>query len=110
MGPPGSLRSDSAGDGNVSAGRSAAGEGGMNENEEYEANLEEARLEGELSELKESLLDDTIRILDPDEPLCVSETVSVEDAVARMMAMRRAAVLVVDGVGRLAGIFTERDV
>src|SRR5262245_22322671 len=82
----------------------------MNEDEEYEAELEEAKLDGELGELKESLLDDTIRILDPDEPLCVSETVSVEEAVATMMAMRRAAVLVVDREGRLSGIFTERDV
>src|SRR5262249_7036839 len=77
----------------------------MNENEEYGTAAEE-----EFSELKGALLDDTIRILGPDEPLCVMETVSVEEAVASMMAMRRAAVLVVDGTGRLTGIFTERDV
>jgi CBS domain-containing protein len=78
----------------------------MNENEEYRAGAEEE----EFSEIEGSLLDDTIRILGPDEPLCVSERVSVEEAVAGMMAMRRAAVLVVDDQGRLAGIFTERDV
>jgi len=69
-----------------------------------------AALEEELHEIKGALLNDTIRTLGPDEPLCVAETVSVGDAVASMMAMRRAAVLVVDGDGRLVGLFTERDV
>ena len=73
--------------------------------EEYSAALEE-----ELHEIKGALLNDTIRTLGPDEPLCVAETVSVGEAVASMMAMRRAAVLVVDGNRRLVGIFTERDV
>ena len=67
-------------------------------------------LEEELGEIKGALLNDTIRVLGPDEPLCVGESVSVGEAVASMMAMRRAAVLVVDGDGRLHGIFTERDV
>ena len=39
-------------------------------------------MEEEFSEIKGALLDDTIRILGPDEPLWVSETVSVEEAVA----------------------------
>jgi CBS domain-containing protein len=64
----------------------------------------------EISEIHEALLSDTIHTLVPDEPLCVRETVSVKQAVDSMMAMRRAAVLVVDGDGRLDGIFTERDV
>jgi CBS domain-containing protein len=67
-------------------------------------------LEEELLEIKGALLNDTIRTLGPDEPLCVLETVPVSEAVDQMMAMRRAAVLVVDGEGRLRGIFTERDV
>ena len=69
-----------------------------------------AALEGELSEIKGALLGDTIRTLSPDEPVTVAETASVREAVGRMMARRRAAVLVVDADGRLAGIFTERDV
>jgi CBS domain-containing protein len=73
--------------------------------EEYAAALEE-----EFSEIKGALLNDTIRALEPDEPLCVKGSVSVAAAVADMMATRRAAVLVVDADGRLAGIFTERDV
>ncbi len=66
--------------------------------------------EEELEEIRGALLGDTIRILGPDDPISVSETLSVKEAVARMMAGRRAAVLVVDGQGRLSGIFTERDV
>src|SRR5262249_28358703 len=67
-------------------------------------------LEEELAEIKGALLNDTIRTLEPDEPLTVRESVSVNDAVASMMALRRAAVLVVDSAGKLQGIFTERDV
>ena len=67
-------------------------------------------LESEFQEIKGALLGDTIRTLDPDEPIVVTGALSVKDAVGRMMAGRRAAVLVVDGQGRLAGIFTERDV
>jgi CBS domain-containing protein len=66
--------------------------------------------EEEFQEIKGALLNDTIRILGPDEPLCVLETVSVGEAIASMMAMRRAAVLVVDADRHLEGIFTERDV
>ena len=50
-------------------------------------------LEEELGELKDALLSDTIRTLGPDEPLCAGEADTVTDAVASMMAMRRAAVL-----------------
>jgi len=67
-------------------------------------------LEGEFQEIKGALLNDTIRTLDPDEPIVVAGALSVREAVGRMMAGRRAAVLVVDGQGRLSGIFTERDV
>jgi len=69
-----------------------------------------AALEGELSEIRGALLNDTIRILGPDEPVCVAAAVTVKEAVARMLAAHRAAVLIVDGEGKLAGIFTERDV
>jgi CBS domain-containing protein len=69
-----------------------------------------AELDGELQEIRGALLDDTIRILGPDAPVSVPAKVSVRDAVAQMMAHHRAAVLIVDGAGRLNGIFTERDV
>src|SRR5262249_61500975 len=64
----------------------------------------------DLEELRSALLEDTIRHLGPDDPLCVTSGIAVGEAVERMMAGRRAAVLVVDGQGRLSGIFTERDV
>ena len=67
-------------------------------------------LEGEFQEIKGALLNDTIRVLGPDEPVCVPAAVTVKEAVARMLAAHRAAVLIVDGDGKLAGIFTERDV
>jgi CBS domain-containing protein len=66
--------------------------------------------EDEFQEIKGALLNDTIRALGPDEPLCVREAASVTEAVSNMMAHRRAAVLVVGDDGRLQGIFTERDV
>ena len=77
----------------------------MSDLEEYSTTLED-----ESREIRGALLADTIRVLDPDEPLCVLATVSVKEAVAAMMAKRRAAVLIVDADRRLAGIFTERDV
>jgi CBS domain-containing protein len=69
-----------------------------------------ATVEGDLRELRGALLDDTINTLTPTQPVCVPETTTVHEAVSRMLAARQAAVLVVDGQGRLTGIFTERDV
>ncbi|HKC97355.1 MAG TPA: CBS domain-containing protein [Methylomirabilota bacterium] len=57
-----------------------------------------------------ALLNDTIAVLSPAEPLCLPASATVHDAVRTMLAHRQAGVLVVDGEGRLAGIFTERDV
>jgi CBS domain-containing protein len=64
----------------------------------------------ELREIEKALLDDKITTLMPAEPICVTETTTVHEAVAAMLARRQAGVLVVDGEGRLVGIFTERDV
>ena len=55
-------------------------------------------------------LDDMLTQLSPADPICLPATATVHDAVQRMLARRQAGVLVVDGAGRLAGIFTERDV
>jgi CBS domain-containing protein len=63
-----------------------------------------------LDEFRSALFEDTIRRLEPDEAVVAGESLSVKEAVARMMAARRAAVLIVDDGGRLSGIFTERDV
>lgn len=69
-----------------------------------------AAIEGELKEIKGALLNDTITTLSPAEPICLRETATVHEAIERMLERRQAGVLVVDAGGRLAGIFTERDV
>src|ERR1041384_5486351 len=60
--------------------------------------------------IDDSVLDDTLTVLTPPEPVCVSESVTVQAAVDAMLRGRQAGVLIVDATGRLAGIFTERDV
>jgi len=55
-------------------------------------------------------LNDTVATLMPAEPICLRETSTVHEAVNAMLARRQAGVLVVNDTGRLAGIFTERDV
>lgn len=64
----------------------------------------------ELQEIRGAFLNDTIATLGPAEPICLLETATVDDAIARMLERRQAGVLVVDAAGRLTGIFTERDV
>jgi CBS domain-containing protein len=68
------------------------------------------RMDQDLQEIRGALFDDTLAVLTPPEPVCVRETISVQDAVSAMLARRHASVLVVDDTGRVAGIFTERDV
>lgn len=67
-------------------------------------------IEGELHEIRGALFDDTIAVLSPGVPICLGEGATVREAVEQMLQRRQAAVLVVNGQGRLAGIFTERDV
>jgi CBS domain-containing protein len=67
-------------------------------------------LESDFKKLGGALLNDTVKLLAPSQPIAVTGNVTVRDAVARMVAQHRAAVVVVDGQGRLIGIFTERDV
>ena len=67
-------------------------------------------LDDELQEIRGAFLNDTIAALDPAEPICLEETATVADAIARMLERRQAGVLIVDEDGRLTGIFTERDV
>ncbi|MGH7275590.1 MAG: CBS domain-containing protein [Candidatus Rokuibacteriota bacterium] len=69
-----------------------------------------AALEAEVRETKGALLNDTITVLSPAEPICLRETATVHEAVQTMLARRQAGVLITDADGRLTGIFTERDV
>jgi CBS domain-containing protein len=68
-----------------------------------------AGLQGEFRELRGALLSDTINTLAPSEPVCLSETTTVHDAVAQMLPARQPGVLIIAPDGRLTGIFTERD-
>lgn len=67
-------------------------------------------VESELREIRGALLDDTIALLSPADPICLRETASVWEAIQSMLGRGQAGVLVVDDQGRLTGIFTERDV
>jgi CBS domain-containing protein len=56
-----------------------------------------------------AVFDDTVDVLVPAAPICLRDSAVVADAAHRMVHARQAAVLIVDAVGRLSGIFTERD-
>ena len=56
-----------------------------------------------------AVFNDTVATLAPADPVLLRETASVGEACQRMVQARQAAVLVVDAGGKLAGIFTERD-
>ena len=79
--------------------------------DEYSATLDESlRKTHDPRDSSDALLNDTIAVLAPAEPLCLSETATVHDAVHTMLSNRQAGVLITDDRGRLTGIFTERDV
>jgi len=65
--------------------------------------------EEELQEIRGAFLNDTIAALEPSEPICLNKAATVAEAIARMLERRQAGVLIIDDAGRLAGIFTERD-
>lgn len=80
--------------------------------DEYSATIDDdlQKSPDDVRDASGALLNDTITVLSPAEPLCLSASATVHDAVKTMLAHRQAGVLVVDAEGRLAGIFTERDV
>ena len=67
-------------------------------------------VEVEFRKLEGALLNDAVNLLSPSEPIRLPATATVHEAITKMLANRRAAVVIVDGDGRLIGIFTERDV
>ncbi len=75
---------------------------------EFEDEYSES-LHTEFRKLEDALLGDEVGVLAPSEPIRLRVETSVEEAVSRMVDNRRAGVVVVDGQGRLTGIFTERD-
>ena len=79
--------------------------------DEYSATIDDDLSGPEvLGEAGRALVSDTIAALSPAEPICLSDSATVHEAVQIMLARRQAGVLVTDEAGRLAGIFTERDV
>jgi len=79
--------------------------------DEYSATIDDSLREtGDLDETRDALLNDTIAVLSPAEPICLPETATVHEAVQAMLTRRQAGVLITDAAGRLTGIFTERDV
>jgi CBS domain-containing protein len=79
--------------------------------DEYSATIDDDRNGPEvLGEAGGALATDTIAVLSPAEPICLSDRATVHDAVQTMLDRRQAGVLVIDDAGRLVGIFTERDV
>jgi CBS domain-containing protein len=63
----------------------------------------------EFHKLQDALLSDTVSILATREPIRLSETAGIEEALEAMLAEDQVAVVVVDGEGRLCGIATDRD-
>jgi CBS domain-containing protein len=76
---------------------------------EFDDEYSEA-LETDFRKLQGALLEDTVRLLAPSQPLRFTPDHSVARAIDAMVQNRRAAVVVVDDTERLIGIFTERDV
>ena len=66
--------------------------------------------EADFRKLQGALLNDAVNLLAPSEPIRFPPTATVHEAITKMLANRRAAVVIVDAEGRLIGIFTERDV
>jgi CBS domain-containing protein len=82
---------------------------GKLEMSEFEEEHSES-LTSEFRQLEGALLSDTVKLLAPSQPICLTAQATVHEALAQMVARRRAAVVIVDAEGRLTGIFTERDV
>src|SRR3989304_3280215 len=76
---------------------------------EFQDEYSEA-VEGDSRKREGALLNDAVNLLAPSEPICLPATATVHEAITKMLANRRAAVVIVDGDGRLIGIFTGRDV
>ncbi|HEV3238501.1 MAG TPA: CBS domain-containing protein [Gemmataceae bacterium] len=59
--------------------------------------------------IERSLMDDSVGMLHPGEPITVLPTTSLGDAIKAMLKHDIGALLVVDTGGKLLGIFSERD-
>src|SRR5438093_8419536 len=66
-------------------------------------------LETDFRKLEGALLTDTVKLLAPSEPIRLPVEATVHEALTKMVPHRRAAVVVVDGEGRLIGLMNRLD-
>jgi CBS domain-containing protein len=59
--------------------------------------------------VERSLMEDPVRALTPKKPITLPADATVGDAIQTMLTRNIGAVLIVDGDGKLVGIFSERD-
>jgi len=59
--------------------------------------------------VERSLMEDTVELLKPQPPIMLPPTATVAEAMQTMLSRDIGAVLIVSGDGRIAGIFSERD-
>jgi CBS domain-containing protein len=59
--------------------------------------------------IEQSLMEDPVSVLEPHNPITILPTTTVGDAIQLMLDREIGALLVVDSVGKLVGIFSERD-
>jgi CBS domain-containing protein len=60
--------------------------------------------------IEKSLMEESVRVLRPRQPVTVAPTATVQEAMQIMLDHNIGALLVVDAEGKLRGIFSERDV
>jgi len=61
------------------------------------------------NKVERSLMEDPVAVLQPRQPLTLQPIATVAEAMRTMLAQDVGALLVVDGTGKLVGIFSERD-
>jgi len=59
--------------------------------------------------IERSLMDDSVGMLHPGEPVTVLPTISIREAIQTLLKHDIGALIVVDTTGKLLGIFSERD-
>jgi CBS domain-containing protein len=59
--------------------------------------------------IERSLMEDPVSVLQPRQPITLPTTATVKEALQTLLARDVGALLVVDGEGKLQGIFSERD-
>lgn len=77
--------------------------------EDEKLKLMQSLVRKRLGALDPQFLSAGISILNPPDPVCITDDSSVDDAVALLKEFKVTCVLVTDQTGRLSGIYSERD-